>query len=243
MVAMVDCLLNGRWPLKLPEHRAVRPQWTQPPYWEPERIQAMSEVIGPGDVVYDVGAEEGDMPGLWASWGADVVLFEPNPRVWPNVKAVWEANDLRPPLATYCGFAADSNSEQPHYTTGVSRGWPASADGPVIGDHGFCVVHERPDIPRITIDSMAVISHRPTVITLDVEGAELLVLRGSEHILRTYFPIVFASIHPQFMVDSFGQTADEVHAFMASVDYFGTHLATDHEEHWRFDHRTRWPHG
>jgi hypothetical protein len=60
-------LINGRWPLLLPDHRAARPSWG---WWEATRLAAMHHFIQPGDVVYDVGAEEGDFPCLFSTWGA-----------------------------------------------------------------------------------------------------------------------------------------------------------------------------
>lgn len=232
---MVETLINGRWPLLLPEHRAMRPEW---PWWEAGRLAAMATVIGPGSVVWDVGAEEGDFPALWASWGAGVVLAEPNPKVWPNIAAVWRANDLPDPLLYWPGFIADAEAEAARNTLPVPhRGWPACADGPVIGDHGFCRVEERPDLPTTTVDRLVAMGVTPpTVLTMDVEGAELLVLRGAGHTLGVHRPEVFVSIHPEFMAHHYGivDGVDAVRAFMAELDYREQFLAIDHEHHWWF---------
>lgn len=228
-VPMIETTINGRWSLKLPEHRAARPEWATG--WEPERISSMHDHLGPGDVVYDVGAEEGDMPGLWASWGCQVGMFEPNARVWPNIRVIWEGNELPPPLFAFPGFAADHDSPQLDYGAG---GWPDSAYGPVIGDHGFCNLCERPDIQRVSIDTMSKRHAPPTGITIDVEGAELRVLTGARRTLQNHRPRVWVSIHPQFMDDTHGDTPEELQAFMSELGYEAEHLATDHEEHWLF---------
>src|SRR5882724_6033705 len=89
-------LINGKWQLLLPKHRADRPEWKTG--WEVERLDALRASIEPGKLVFDVGAEEGDMSALYALWGAQVVLFEPNERVWPNIRAIWEANRLELPF-------------------------------------------------------------------------------------------------------------------------------------------------
>jgi FkbM family methyltransferase len=230
-VPMVETTINGRWTLKLPEHRAVRPEWVTG--WEVERIASMHDHLGAGGhTVYDIGAEEGDLPALWASWGNDVALFEPNARVWPNPKAIFDANDLKP-LATFPGFAADHDgaADRQYLTAG---GWPLSADGPLIGDHGFCNLCERPDIPRLRIDTVADVIGPPTAITIDVEGAELRVMLGAERTLREHRPLVWISVHPQFMDDTHGDTPDQLFAHMTKLDYVAEHLATDHEEHWFF---------
>lgn len=241
MTTMLPVVINGQWELLLPEHRAARPDWTSEKGWERARLDAMHAAIEPGMIVFDCGAEEGDFPALYASWGADVVLFEPNPRVIPNIKAIWDANQLPPPRGVFAGFAAAHTNLLPDQLEPIFAepdldGWPACAYGPVIGDHGFRNVCERPhDTPQTTLDDYSLRTGLiPDVITLDVEGAELEVLKGAENLLRTRQPLVFASIHPTFIRDMYGQTDLDVHAFMASCGYKGDHLATDHEEHWLF---------
>lgn len=229
--AMVPTLVNGRWELLLPAHRAARPEW---PWWEATRLAAMAHHIGPGDVVFDIGAEEGDFPALWASWGASVVLAEPNPRVWPNIRAVFDANDLEDPLFCWPGFIGDvdDRGREPPAT-----GWPLCANGPVIGDHGFCQLGERPDLPTASIDALVIDGvQAPTVVTMDVEGSELHVLRGAREVIDEHRPKVFVSIHEAFMAHHYGLERGEemVRNLMAGHGYSETYLCTDHEAHWLF---------
>lgn len=226
-VPMVDTWLNGRWCLKLPQHRADRPVWA---WWEATRLACMHHFLGQGGhVVWDIGAEEGDFPALWASWGNDTVLWEANDRVWPNIKAIWEANGLKPPLATFPGFAADVDGDV-HCRFPV-YGWPLEAGGPVIGDHGFCNLSERPDIPRLRIDTAAEHVAPPTALTIDVEGAELRVLYGAEDVLRENRPLVWVSVHRDFMADMYDDTPEDLDDYMADLGYERTPLCTDHEQH------------
>lgn len=232
-VAMVETTINGRWSLLLPEHRAVRPEWVTG--WEVERIASMHDHLGDGGhTVYDVGAEEGDLPALWAGWGNDVVLFEPNARVWPNPKAIFDSNDLTP-LATFPGFAADHDRPRDieHLGARTTQLWPTSANGPLIGDHGFCNLSERPDIPRVRIDTVAGVIGPPDALTIDVEGAEYRVLLGAERVLAEARPLVWVSVHPQFMQDMHQDTPDDLFAYMTKLDYTAELLAIDHEEHWK----------
>lgn len=241
MTGLPVVAVNGRWSLRMPEHRAARPEW---PWWEAARLAAMHHVITslayhrvPANrmrpVVLDVGTEEGDFPGLWSSWGADVMLVEPNPLVWPNVRAIFEANHLRPPLAMFVGFCGDeARGDQ-----SASLSWPQCAYGPVIGDHGFCQLNERPDMPATTVDRLVALTEVvPDVITMDVEGSELHVLQGAIATMAEHRPDVFVSIHPEFMDEQYG-TADgvaTVRRLMADLRYHEVFLATDHEQHWWF---------
>lgn len=251
-VRMVPTLLNGRWPLLLPSHRAYRREWTTPPYWEPERLAAMADVIGPSDVVYDIGAEEADMTAIWALLGADVVAVEANYDVWPNIRAIFEANNLTERVhGWFVGFAGEELRDRPawdgEHVSGEARwgdeqavrNWPSCAYRPLIGDHNFMNLNERPDCPVITIDRLAELHGPPTVITIDTEGSELTVLRGAYRTLKEHRPRVFVSVHqdhPWVDLAYPGDDGEALAAYMRSVGYYGKDLALDHELHQVWTH-------
>lgn len=202
----------------------------------------MHHVIQPGDTVLDIGAEEGDLSALYASWGADVVLFEPNPRVWANIKAIWDANQLRDPRGWFVGFAADETNRAmvEQGLKAFDRRWPICADGELITDHGFMNLAERPEVPAVRLDFYAEhTSVVPDVITIDVEGAELRVLQGAVETLAQHKPAVFVSIHPGFMQAMYGDHEDDVHKLFTAYGYESQYLCTDHEQHWFFQHPKR----
>ena len=244
MTEMVPCRLNNKWDLTLPDHRP--PQWADG--WEVERLDAMHTVIQPGDTVIDVGAEEGDMSALCALWAGpwgNMVLVEPNPRVWPNIRAIWNHNGgLAPVLRWFVGFAARDTELRPpkddvqEYWNGTAgyASWPNSAYGPLIDDHGFRQLYQQADAtPRTRLDDL--MSGQVDVITMDVEGSELEVLAGARRILTEWKPVVFVSIHPQFMVDQFDSHPLALYDYMwHELGYKSEHLATDHEVHVVFWH-------
>ena len=227
--------INGLWPVWMPPHRAARPEW---PWWEKERLAAMHQTISEGMMVWDIGAEEGDLPALYATWGADLCLVEPNPRVWPNIRYIFNNNLLDLPR-WFIGLCSDTINLEPDrldFETVTARdGWPTLAHDEVIGDHGFRHIADgQPTTPTTTIDALRVGWPKPDVITMDVEGGEFHVLRGAKRTLETDRPVVFVSIHPQFMKQMYGESDKALHAWMLGYGYEGTHLATDHEEHWCF---------
>lgn len=236
---MIPVLMN-RWTLQLPEHRVK--QWANP--WEKERLDAMHDLIRPGDILFDIGAEEGDMGTLFASWGADIVAVEAAPRVWSNIRACFEANGLSDRLrGWYVGFCGDESTKRHKHRweqsyAGNGR-WPKCADGPIITDHGFFVLPERPDASATTIDDLALQHGPPTVITIDTEGSELTVLRGARRVLTENRPAVYVSVHLdlQWVAERFpGDTGDKLDEWMRSFGYEGRHLATDHERHMEYRH-------
>lgn len=242
MTKMIPTMVNGRWEILLPEHRAVRPEW---PHWEAARMASIHDAITswPYDfapVIWDIGAEEGDMAGLFSMWGADVVAAEPNPRVWPNLRVIWEANGLRPMLAQFVGFIGDRTDTPavPLAGTGwnMARGeWPPCAHGPVIGDHGFMNLYERPDVPRITLDDAVSFVGRCDMVTMDVEGAEMRVLAGANDVIARLRPLVWVSLHRPEFLEPHGDRPQDVFSFFAKHCYRST-LVDDaaHEQHWLF---------
>ena len=58
----------------------------------------------------------------------------------------------------------------------------------------------------------------PDVIKIDVEGAELLVLRGVQRILTQYEPMIFLSIHPSHL-EMLGQSTSELMKLLCELGY------------------------
>lgn len=242
MVEMVKTLLNGEYEIILPKHRADRVEWHQPEGWEKKRLSHMKSTTKPGDIVYYVGAEEGDMCALLAQWGAGLILFEPNPLVWPNIKAIWEANKLPDLTYFFVGFASNKVDIKPDYFVngGYNMGWPNCAYGDVIGNHGFKeLAYESDVISQTKIDN--VLSADPyrhygiDMISLDVEGSEFEVLRGAEETLKKYHPRIYLSLHPEFMFNMFNEYSMDLRRWIMNLGYKETLLDYQHEAHFYYE--------
>lgn len=250
---MVEVLVCDRWPLLVPEHRALRPEW---PWWEWPRMASMRANLRTGDVLWDVGTEEGDQSAIYAQWvsgrGAPrwtepdvtgdrdngrqggIVLIEPNPLAWPNVKAIWEANDIPAPLGWWMGFVGEE-SDGKQGEVGDGSDWPMCSHAPMVGDHGFVHLTEGHDFPTMTLsDLQAVLDLRCDAITIDIEGSELRALKGATRILKSQRPLVWVSIHPAELGEYHGETREDVIQFMLRHGYLFEHLAADHELHTLF---------
>lgn len=244
---MKQTLVNGRWTINLPEHRADRAEWSlENGGWEVERLARMHDVIesmahdGP-PLIFDIGAEEGDFAGLFAMWGARVFAAESNPKVWPNIKAIFEGNDLMESFEGFFnGLVGDTsnNLESDGFkTANIGLPWPDYAYGPVIGNHGFkSLVESRNHLPVTTIDNIVFNHHFgvPSIITMDVEGSELRVLRGAAQLLDKFSPDVFISVHREMMDYDYQDGVEDLLRFMRSRGYTCEWLAHDHESHWHF---------
>lgn len=235
MVETVETLINYKWKLKLLPFRASLPQWG---FWEKERLSAMYDAIRPGDTIIDIGAEQGDMTALFKKWtGIDgkIIIVEPSPGFWPNIKATFEANKLEPyscfPVLLYnettSGWDQDFD-----YGLGI---WPTQANGDTSDNVGFSHVNEKPDIPTVCLDEIDL--PKIDILTMDVEGTEYEILQGAEETIKKDKPILFISVHPEFMWREHHHSPDDLLVMLDNWGYDATYLAFDHEQHYMFKPR------
>jgi FkbM family methyltransferase len=227
-VEMMDTLINGKWHIILPKHRHDRPEWYTEKGWERARLDSIHKNITNEDTMFYVGAEEGDMPALIQMWGAKMVLFEPNPKVWPNIKAIWDANHLTHPWC-FNGFAANKTTGGAEF----KNDFPDSASGEIIGNHGFKeLAYESNYYPCAKIDSIVNVSGLiPSAISCDVEGAEFEVLKGAEQTILKYHPKLWMSIHPEFAFRMFGVYQYDIRNWIIDRGYKEQILDYQHELH------------
>ncbi len=221
-------LENHKWRYELELFKPYS-EWDALSLWEPERLESMQKHIKQGDVLFEIGAEMGLFAAIFSKYMTEnVVLVEPTAEFWPGIKAIYERNSLKAPLRSFCGYANDkTDMKQP------SSNWPSEAfSGQVIEKRKYRNVYDKEDvIPSIKIDDMKDV---PDHISIDVEGAELLVLKGAEKTLKEHHPNIWVSVHPDMLISLYDQTKEDVLFFMDSCGYDAELLAIDHEEHWIF---------
>jgi FkbM family methyltransferase len=181
--------------------------------------------------MYYVGAEEGEFAALCQMWGAEVVVFEPNPKVWSHFPLLWSANNLDLPMVCIPGFASDkiNNLSRIYYNE-----WPPEVNNVIEAAHGFKELYlEGESYGQITIDS-CVYDHGikpPTAISLDVEGSEWRVLGGAEKVLREHKPKIWLSGHPEFMLQQWNESLYNLRQWIKGLGYTEIILDYQHEVH------------
>jgi len=218
--------------LVLPEPLA---SWDTFAYWERARTLDMAARLKPGDVLMDVGAEHGWQSCVYATMVGpeNMVLVEPGRALWPNIAETWRRNCDGPPLASAQCLLTDEPGDLPLGSV-VVGGFPGCAGGDLVEGAAYGHIAHG-GLPRTSLDALVLdLGVVPDAVTIDVEGAELLVLQGAEALLRDAQPVVWVSVHPDLMERDFGSSAAALHEYMDSLGYVDEHLATDHEEHWRF---------
>jgi FkbM family methyltransferase len=162
---------------------------------DPGLLSQAMEIVRPGDIVWDVGANVGLFAFAAASLaGTQGKIFAFEPDTWlvellrksaslqPNASAkvsvipvaIAEATALR-------RFCIAKRSRSSNYLSGYGQ----TMAGGSLEEH---------IVPTYSLDSLISFLPRPNVIKIDVEGAELEVLRGATSILQQVRPIVLCEV-------------------------------------------------
>jgi FkbM family methyltransferase len=155
---------------------------------EIEQLDCLRKLLAPGDVFIDVGANV----GLYTLLGSRlvqssgrVVAFEPMPR---NIGFLQRHIDLNAARnVTILPLACADRSGREIFCDGANNALGHLADE---RESGTMVV------ATVTLDEIvAQLDLTPTVVKIDVEGAEMRVLRGASQLLGKSRPALLLSVH------------------------------------------------
>lgn len=137
------------------------------------RVEGMrkfySEQVSPGDLVFDVGANRGDMTDVFLQLGCRVVAFEPQEDMRRVIDARFGAN----PDLTLLEFALGSETGESKFF--VNRGHTGASS---MVEEWRTDFSEVVTVPVRTLDAMIDRFGLPRYIKIDVEGFEVEVLQG-----------------------------------------------------------------
>lgn len=155
---------------------------SQKAYWtgryERELQRFLRDTLRPGDVFYDVGAHHGFFSLAAARLGASVYAFEP---VEANLRRLQRNIELNGADVEVVAAAVSDAAGR----LGLARGKSSAQWRTEPGD----------EVTSVTLDDFARNHPAPRVVKIDVEGAELRVLRGAERLLREHRPILVCELH------------------------------------------------
>jgi FkbM family methyltransferase len=210
--------------------------------YEPERCRSMEKHLKKGDCLFDIGVSDGWISVIYAQFvGAEnMCMFEPTWQVWPNIKGIWDANGLAQPRAAFYGFVSDKTQLIPPNATDnfqYKDGWPVAVYcTTLIEEMTFrSLISTGNNIPQTTIDDfVARTGNIPKGISIDVEGAEFLVLKGAKETLLKYHPLIWLSLHDinGCLTYDYGSSKEEVFQYLTDCGYKMEYLETYGDSHW-----------
>lgn len=173
--------------LRLPDDKGI---WTGA--YESHFASRLAGAVRPWSVAWDIGSWHGFFAGVMAAQGArQVHAFEPLPCNADRIRKLIALNPGSNIRLHPCAIA-DRDGETDLLLMGdTSMASLAMADAPVAAPQARLPTAVR------CIDSLVASGEAepPDLLKIDVEGAELLVLRGALATLRSRRPDVFAEIH------------------------------------------------
>lgn len=173
--------------------------------------------------VYDIGAHIGIFAlgaGIRVGRSGKVIAFEPAPETVAMLRRHVAFNHLDSIVDVVPAVVSDTDKGVKFFAYKASMA--ASISRRNVEDLNPELRTEAASeltVDSVTIDGLRVARDlRPDVIKIDVEGAELMVLRGARRVLAECKPMILCEVHPPQMRNC-GASIEEFNAFLTEVGY------------------------
>lgn len=198
-------------------------------FQEADTINWLRQVVRPGMTVIDVGANVGQMTLEMAALvgaGGRVIAIEPGIGNLEYLRQHVQGNDLADRVTIVEAACADEDGGEVTFfvasddgaTAAVGSGHNIVGADAIYKQNSQLQVREQ-RVPRVSIDGLcARLAIRPDVIKIDVEGAELLVVKGARQTLALSGLVLRVGFHP-FAFDDAGAASKELLALAERAGY------------------------
>ena len=202
-------------PTETDEHDVLVKFWNQASsnwYYDVLTVAAIKRILGPDDMAIDIGAHAGDVLQHMVAAAPDVahLAVEPLPHLADALRTNFPSVDVREAALV----ETPSGPLQFHHVAsnpGYSGIRQRSFDRP---DEQVELI----EVDTARLDDLVDASCTPKVIKLDVEGAELGVLRGATRILSNDRPVVIFE-HGVGAANHYDTTPRAIHELFTSHGY------------------------
>jgi len=179
---------------------------------DPELLRSARRLVRPGDVVWDVGANVGLFSyasAYLAGTNGRVLAFEPD--TW-LVALLRQSSRLQPDTSAPVEIlpVAIAASEDIRRFS-ISRRSRAASFLSEYGGSQTGGTSETHSVLAVSLDWLCMRLPNPSVIKIDVEGAELEVLQGAAHVIR--------ALRPRFLVEVSSANAPEIARILLDSGY------------------------
>lgn len=172
--------------------------------WEAKMTSVVQEKVQKGWHILDIGADIGYYSLLFAKkcgiQGA-VAAFEPDPEPWPILNDNIAINNLQN-IHTFALALSDHRGHGMMKKGGRGQLFPDKTEKD--GDTNIVEMLPFDEFwPRLEWN-------RLDLVKIDVEGAEMSILKGMENVIDEYHPHIIIEIHPRQLKEIFHSSANEV---------------------------------
>lgn len=196
--------------------------------YEPETFTFLRENLKTGDTMLDIGAHI----GLFSVVGAELVTpggrvfsFEPTPHTSQVLSEVVRINDLSDTVFVRREAVSNSKGKTVFYDTGDDV---SNANSLVKLDRRKVGI----DVDVTSVDAFVQENAlSPNCLKIDVEGAELDLLRGAKATFLKYRPVARLGLHPN-QIGQNGQSLDEIWNVIDEYQYRVKSGGNDVERQW-----------
>lgn len=192
-------------------------------------IDRLQEFVPPGSLVIDVGANVGFFSLRFAKWvgvNGRVIAIEPEERNCANLASAIEREGVAHRVDVRKAVAAAAPGQM---RLEINPLHPADHK---LSRDGTGVVVEAVTVDGLVQESGFV----PSLIKIDVQGAEMLVLEGASSVLKTTHPALFVELHEEGL-NRFGTSCEAILAHLTAGGYQayllqrkGSHRRVDAEQ-------------
>jgi FkbM family methyltransferase len=176
---------------------------------------AIWRYVRPGDIVCDIGANKGSFI-YWLSWWVregQVVAFEPQPELARGLANICRMIGLGNVTVEAKAVSSRSGVQDLFLPAGHQPG--ASLVREAAGPENVTTL----SVPVVALDDYFDENDKVALLKIDVEGAELGLLRGAERILRRHAPLLVFECENRHLAP--GNVWD-VFSYLAGLGYEGS---------------------
>jgi FkbM family methyltransferase len=181
-------------------------------YFEAGPIDRLNEFVPKGSLVIDVGANVGFFSIRFARWVGDdgkVIAIEPENDNYDSLVSMLKREGLSSRVDALKAVAA------------AERGMALLEINPLHpADHKLSRDGTGLPVAAVTLDDLVPdkTASRPALIKIDVQGAEMLVLKGAADILKVAGPALFIELHEEGL-SKFGTSVAAILNYLTEYDY------------------------
>ncbi|WP_206664918.1 FkbM family methyltransferase [Halorubrum salsamenti] len=182
-------------------------------------IKDLLTTIDSNDVFYDIGANVGTYTCFAAAelGSGRTVAFEPEPENADRLQDNLELNSLDAKIIRVA--LSDTDGTVDFALTGEEAG---------EGQHAIATNSDGRTLKVETARGDTIVEKRklpkPTVVKIDVEGAELSVLRGLQETIRESCRLIYVEVHSEKIAD-FGGDVSDVEKFLTDAGFELTEMS------------------